>query len=134
MVDTPDDTPRTAASHQDDGALPGRLRALRLAHQLTQRALAHRAGVPLSTIGQLERGQRRRITLTLVQALARGLEVEVEALLGMTRPEDLDTLVRHLDRALSPQARAAMAALRAGMAVLDALSSGGYAATGDAPS
>ena len=74
MVDTPDDTPRIEASHQGDDALPARLRALRLAHQLTQRALAHRAGLPLRVIGRLERGQRRRITLTLVQALARGLE------------------------------------------------------------
>ena len=58
MADIQDDTPRAATFPQGADALPAQLRALRLDYQLTQRALARRAGVPLSVIGQLERGQR----------------------------------------------------------------------------
>lgn len=114
MIDPPADTPRAEAAPQDADALPARLRAQRLAHHLTVAELAQRTGLSVGAIRRLERGQRRRITLTLLQALARGLDMMPEELLGVsTRPGILD--VRPLLRLPAP-ARTVIAALLQDMA------------------
>lgn len=117
----------------EETVLPGRLRELRCAQGLTQRALARRAGLPLSAVSRLERGQRRRITPTLLQSLARGLDMLPEELLDVPiRPGILD--LRPLLR-LAPPARMAIAAVIQEMAdALEAFSAQEDAAdAGEAP-
>ncbi len=60
------------------------LRQLRTAAGLTQLELAERAGVADGTISRLERGRLKEPSAQLVEKLAAGLSVGVEALLKKT--------------------------------------------------
>ena len=74
---------RTALSPQLRGGtlvISGKLRELRDAAGLTQRALANRAGVTVNTVSELERGENDNPTLGVLKALAVALGVPVTAL------------------------------------------------------
>lgn len=59
-----------------------RLRILREFRDVTQQALADRAGCSIDTIRKLEQGVRQSANLATFRALARALDVELERLLG----------------------------------------------------
>jgi transcriptional regulator with XRE-family HTH domain len=52
------------------------LRAARLRRMLTQVELAERSGVSQGTIARIETGERKRIALRTVKALAAALEID----------------------------------------------------------
>lgn len=59
-----------------------RLRILREFRDVTQQALADRAGCSIDTIRKLEQGVRQSANIATLRALARALDVELERLLG----------------------------------------------------
>lgn len=95
-------------------ALGARLHALRSARGWTLAELAARAGVSRSMLGEIERG-RRAPTINVVARIARGLELAVDAVLGLEAPAV--TIVRRPGafacgvRALAPAAGTRLAAL-----------------------
>lgn len=81
---------------------PNRVRALRLAAQLTQEQLAEKIGVTFSAIGKLERGQSR-LRIDQAKTLARVFKIpEIELFLPL-EPYEREAL--QLLRAASPQQR-----------------------------
>lgn len=65
-----------------DISIGDRIRALREFRDVTQEALAARAGIHVDTIRKLEQGVRSTAALATLRALARALDVELERLLG----------------------------------------------------
>ncbi|HXX20189.1 MAG TPA: helix-turn-helix transcriptional regulator [Candidatus Acidoferrum sp.] len=61
------------------------LRALRLQKHLSQERLAELAGLHRTYVGSVERGERN-ISIDNIEALARGLQVDVTDLLSAKRP------------------------------------------------
>jgi transcriptional regulator with XRE-family HTH domain len=61
-------------------AFGGRVRAARHSAGLSQEALAHRAGLDRSYVGQVERGERN-VTLDNIYRLASALDIEAGSLL-----------------------------------------------------
>jgi len=70
-----------------DARVRRRLRELRHDQALTLQQVAERADLDVSTLSRLESG-KRRLALDHLPALARGLGVSVDALLGVETPED----------------------------------------------
>ena len=64
--------------------LARRVYTLRRAYGMTQRALADAVGCNVTTIGHLENGKSRTISLDYLVVLARVLGTSVDALLGVT--------------------------------------------------
>lgn len=65
-----------------DTTIGDRIRKLREFRDVTQEALAERAGCSVDTIRKLEQGQRQSTSISTLRALARALDVELERLLG----------------------------------------------------
>lgn len=65
-----------------DNTIGDRLRILREFRDVTQQALADRAGCSIDTIRKLEQGVRQSANIATLRALARALDVELERLLG----------------------------------------------------
>lgn len=65
-----------------DTTIGDRLRLLREFRDVTQEALAERAGCSVDTIRKLEQGRRQSASIPTLRALARALDVELERLLG----------------------------------------------------
>lgn len=85
------------------GELGTRIRAARIDMSLTQAELATRAGVSLSTVAKLERGEDVRLSSVLDTLRALGILASVNALVPETapRPSELATLGRTRQRARS---------------------------------
>lgn len=64
-----------------------RLKELREGRRLTLEQVAKRAGTTFQTISKLERGEQR-LTHEWAEALARALNVTVDAVLGNVAPDD----------------------------------------------
>jgi transcriptional regulator with XRE-family HTH domain len=99
----------TAFSSNDEALaeLGARVRAQRIEVPLTQAELAERAGVSISMVARLERGQEVR-TGGLVSVLrALGLLAQLDALVPevLARPTDLAHLGHTRQRATSPSRR-----------------------------
>lgn len=120
-----------------------RLRALREFRDVTQEALAERAGCSVDTVRKLEQGRRRSASLAILLALARALDVELERLLGQptvtsSAPrdggllelrdaiQDVDALPGVLAGDLADDAPAADAWMDSVQAATDLYWSGGY--------
>ena len=65
-----------------------RVRRSRRAQDLTQAALAERSKVNAITISRLEKGTAKAVYADTVAALARGLHVSADYLLGLAERED----------------------------------------------
>ena len=67
-----------------------RIARLRSRNNLSQLELAHRAGVPLSTINYIERGVRKgeRLSVDTIRRIARALGVSLDYLCGMYDDEN----------------------------------------------
>ena len=70
----------TAKQFEQRAAFGKRVREIRLAVGLSQKALAHRAGLDRSYVGQVERGERN-ISLDNIYRLATALELPAGSLL-----------------------------------------------------
>ncbi|MBM4205305.1 MAG: helix-turn-helix transcriptional regulator [Gammaproteobacteria bacterium] len=81
----------SASSNQIESALCQRLDAIRLAHNLTQEALANRAGISLRTLGRLLRGEGTTLDSFIRVLAALGLQGNLETLLP-------DPAIRPVDR------------------------------------
>jgi transcriptional regulator with XRE-family HTH domain len=68
-----------SAPAQPDQDLARALRRLRLASELTQEDLAHRAGITVAALARIERGEANP-TWTTVRRIAKGLDVSVVSL------------------------------------------------------
>lgn len=89
--------PRRTRAHDDDelrtrdvmaivDRLAPNVRRLRIGAGLTQEQLAEAAGIDSSYVQRIERGASTNITIAIVGALARALDVDVLQLLRSTRP------------------------------------------------
>lgn len=73
---------------QDPPSAP--LASLRKRHLLSQRALAHQAGVALSTVYLLEAGRTERVTFKVMRAISDALGVPPTAVAEFRRVLDSD--------------------------------------------
>src|SRR5215218_3324943 len=73
-------TPRRARPTRSTGAAVATLEEVRLRRRLTQRALAARAAVSLSTVQAIEAGRAGRVRFGTMEKLADVLDVEPEAI------------------------------------------------------
>lgn len=80
-----------ASSDQIEAALTARLGQIRLAQNMTQKALAERAGVSLRTIARMEKGEGVSLDTFIRVLTALDLHASLEALLP-------DPAVRPVDR------------------------------------
>lgn len=55
-----------------------RIRELRIKKNITQEQLADKAGVDLSYLGKVERGQNRNISVDILDKLIKALEIDYE--------------------------------------------------------
>ena len=85
------------------GELGSRIRAARIDMPLTQAQLARRAGVSLSTVSKLERGEDVRFTSVLDVLRALGMLAAVDSLVpqALVRPSDLARTGKPRQRARS---------------------------------
>ena len=74
----------TVAGYINMQALGERVLIRRRRLNLSQHALAAKAGVDVMTISRLERGDKKRLEIEPLARLARALGVTTDALLGMT--------------------------------------------------
>lgn len=88
-----------------------RLKRLRLARQLSQRALAKKVGVSQAFIGQLETGTEDNPTLATLRKLAKALKVTPSTLLADERDRAMANLDRVIKRAQKLDRRVAFNAL-----------------------
>jgi transcriptional regulator with XRE-family HTH domain len=70
---------------------PVPLASLRKRHLLSQRDLAHRAGVALSTVYLLEAGRTERTTFKVMRAISDALGVPPDSIAEFRRTLDLDS-------------------------------------------
>jgi transcriptional regulator with XRE-family HTH domain len=75
---------------RDGGSPPQPLATVRKRHLLSQRALASRAGVALSTVYLLEAGKTERTTFKVMRAISDALGVPPESIAEFRRAMDAD--------------------------------------------
>ena len=92
-----------SSNEQVLGELGRRIRAARIDTPLTQAELAQRAGVSLSTVAKLERGEDVRLSSLLDIQRALGLLASADALApeALARPSDLARMGKPRERARS---------------------------------
>ena len=92
-----------SSNEQVLGELGSRVRAARIDMPLTQAELAKRAGVSLSTVAKLERGEDVRFTSVLDVLRALGMLAAVDSLVphASARPTDLARMGKPRQRARS---------------------------------
>ena len=97
-----------SSNEQVMGELGKRIRAARIDMPLTQAELAKRAGISLSTVAKLERGEDVRLSSVLDILRALGMLSAADALVPevVVRPSDLARMGKQRERARSASGRA----------------------------
>lgn len=96
-----------------DGWAGNVLRVVRAKTGLTQRELAHKAGVPYSTIAKIESGRRQPTHPTLAKILA---AVDMSLSMQLVPYDDHDDVLWEQEQRSSPSQRAQIAAEQARLA------------------
>lgn len=72
-----------------------RIRELRIKKEITQEILSNKAGIDLSYLGKIERGQKNNISLELLDRIINGLEVSYDEFFSFESSNDELSRIQH---------------------------------------